>query len=924
MSHSRYVVGVDLGTTNSALAYVDLESLEEVSSGAVRDFAVPQLVAPGETADRRLLPSCAYLPAGNELSGDALTLPWGARPLVVGELAKVQGARVPGRLVASAKSWLCNAAVDRTAPVLPWGAPEGVKRISPVAASTLYLRHLCDAWDHAHPHAPLSQQEVILTVPASFDEVARELTVRAARDAGLQNLALLEEPQAAFYWWSAHHRAQLRDALGGGQKLVLVVDVGGGTSDFTLIHVGAEGDTPTLRRIAVGDHILLGGDNVDVTLARLLEPRLSARIDAAQLTMLIAACRSAKEQLLVGGGPDKVTVAIAGRGSRLVGSTLTAELTAQEVLGVVRDGFFPNTRADERPQRHKRTGLAEFGLPYASDAAVTRHLAAFLAAHAEDVAEVLGGDVTAQPRPDAILLNGGVFTPRVLGEHLAAVVSSWYGGAPVPLLSTDALDLGVARGAAWMGLVKRGKATRIGGGAARAYFLGVDGEGGSRGDRALCVIPRHLEEEVPVELPRTFALVVGRPVHFPLYASSRARTATPGDVVALEEGVFEALPPIQTVLRTDGAAGAELPVRLHAKLSTLGTLELYLAQTTGDARWQLEFQVRGGVEGEGEPATAPVPKRLGEAAAAIDAALASDDVRPVKALPKDLERILGSRDGWSTALCRELWQPLFDARAGRKRSAEHERVFCNLLGYCLRPGFGAPLDAWRATETFNLYCEGVVFLHEPANWSTWYILWRRVAGGLDAAAQKRILDSVLGKLKPDPAAKDLKKTRREVVDGWDELVRMVASLERVSVPNKVQAGLWLQERVGMEGPAAHLLWAVGRLGARVPFYGSVSSAVPPPQAAAWARKLASLDKARPEELVVPLAQLSRMTGDRARDIEPAVREKVVAKLRELKAPPAFVLMVSEVVELEAAIQQRVFGESLPPGLRLLAGDDGTD
>ena len=246
---------------------------------------------------------------------------------------------------------------------------------------------------------------------------------------------------------------------------------------------------------------------------------------------------------------------------------------------------------------------------------------------------------------------------------------------------------------------------------------------------------------------------------------------------------------------------------------------------------------------------------------------------------------------------------------------------CNLLGYCLRPGFGAPLDAWRATETFKLFSEGVAFLHEPANWSTWFILWRRVAGGLDAAAQKRILDTVLGKLKADPAAKDLKKSRRESIDGWEELVRMVASLERVTVPNKVQAGLWLQERFALEGPSAHLLWAVGRLGARVPFYGSVSSAVPPPQAAAWARKLASLDKARPEDLVVPLAQLSRMTGDRARDIEPAVREKVVARLVQLKAPPAFVQMVSEVIELESAIQQRVFGESLPPGLRLLAGDE---
>ena len=300
MSSPRYVVGIDLGTTNSALAYVDLES-DALGPQAVQDFVIPQLVGPGETAGRRLLPSCAYLPATHELAGAALTLPWGERPIVIGELAKVQGARVPGRLVASAKSWLCHAAVDRTAPVLPWGAPEGVKRISPVAASGLYLAHLRDAWDHQHPLALMQEQEIVLTVPASFDEVARELTVRAAHEVGLRNLSLLEEPQAAFYWWSAQHGEGLLPVLGGGQKLVLVVDVGGGTSDFTLIHVASEGASPAglqgtqMRRIAVGDHILLGGDNVDVTLARGLEPKLSARIDAAQFTMLIAACRGAKE-----------------------------------------------------------------------------------------------------------------------------------------------------------------------------------------------------------------------------------------------------------------------------------------------------------------------------------------------------------------------------------------------------------------------------------------------------------------------------------------------------------------------------------------------------------------------------------------------------------------------------------------------------
>src|SRR6266568_1255092 len=417
-TRSRFLVGIDLGTIHTALAYVDLAGEGDLAE-AVQVPPVPQLVAPGEVGERRLLPSSAYVPGEHELPPAARRLPWGDAPVVVGELARAQGARVPGRLVASAKSWLSHPRVDRTAEILPWGAPEGVPRLSPVSASALYLAHLREAWAARFPGHPLADQELVLTVPASFNEVARELTLRAAREAGLPRVTLLEEPQAAFYDFASRHRADLAAAL-GGQRLVLVCDVGGGTTDFTLIQVSA---VPQLTRLAVGDHLLLGGDNVDITLARQVEARLGARLDAVQWSLLVQACREAKERLLSPGGSlDQARITVPGRGSRLVGGTLSAELGREEVLTVLLDGFFPCVPAGDGPQRRGRSGLLELGLPYESDPAVTRHAAAFLRDHASEVAEAIGQRVPL-PRPDALLLNGGVFTPLAVRERLREVVS---------------------------------------------------------------------------------------------------------------------------------------------------------------------------------------------------------------------------------------------------------------------------------------------------------------------------------------------------------------------------------------------------------------------------------------------------------------------------------------------------------------------
>jgi molecular chaperone DnaK (HSP70) len=947
---ARFLVGIDLGTINSALAYVDLAA-DGDPADALRVLEIPQLVAPGEVGRLRLLPSSAYLPGEHDLPPEARRLPWGEAAVVVGELARAQGARVPGRLVASAKSWLSHPRVDRTADILPWGAPEGVPRLSPVAASALYLAHLRESWAREFPDDPLPAQEIVLTVPASFDEVARELTVRAAREAGLERIRLLEEPQAAFYDFAAHHRADLLTILSpsgeegsplpspasrerepkhparpkgtaghGNGRVVLVCDVGGGTTDFTLIHAALRDGAPSLARLAVGDHLLLGGDNVDVALARAVESRLGVRLDAVQWSLLVQACRTAKERLLAPGGPDRATVAVPSRGSRLVGGTLASELIRDEVLETVLDGFFPRVGPGDLPRRRGRGGLLELGLPYEADPAVTRHALAFLREHAGEV-EAATGRAGPLPRPDALLLNGGVFTPPAVRARLREVVSSWYPGAqPVELLGAERLDVAVARGAAWSALVRRGHGLRIGGGTPRAYFVGVDAAGDT--PQALCLIPRHQEEGSEVEVPRTFGLVLDRPVRFRLYATTRARFERPGDLVPVDEASFQALPPVETVLRSAGGGATEIPVRLRAALTEIGTLEVFCVAEDRDARWKLEFGLRGG-DGAFDAApseVAAMPRRFAEARALVDLYYgkrpASVDRRDVKGLSRALEKVLGPREGWNVALLREVWAALHAGMARRRRSADHERLWLSLTGYALRPGFGAPLDAWRAGETFAAFGEGLQFQAEPRNWQAWWVLWRRIAGGLDDAAQGRLLEGVLPFLPPPDPRRPKPRVAGVKPEAVDEMIRLAASLERVPPARKHEVGEAVLDRIAREGPAPHLVWAIGRLGARVPFHGSGHACLDPEVAERWLERLAALPVAR-AELVFPVAQLARMSGDRARDVGPDARDLALRVLAEGGAAEALARAVREPVALGAAEEQRIFGEGLPAGLRAL-------
>ncbi len=602
---ARYVVGIDLGTTNNALAYADSRQATDDAPPPIRPVAVPQVVGAGEVADRPVLPSFLYLPADKEFPPGSLDLPWKKKAeRVVGTLARDHGAKVPGRLVGSAKSWLSHPGVDRRAAILPWNAPDDVPKVSPVEASAEYLRHLREGWNQQIAgkvaEDRLEHQDVYLTVPASFDAIARELTVEAARAAGLEHVTLLEEPQAAFYAWLSARGDQWRKAVKVGDVL-LVCDVGGGTTDFTLIGVTEQDGDLALTRLAVGEHILLGGDNMDLALAHAVGATLPNGwdgLDSGQRIGLTYACRAAKEALFGDPARASAPVAVLGRGSKVIGGSLKTELTRATLDATLLDGFFPRCAPTDHPIRGRRVGLTEIGLPYASDPAITRHLARFLDRQG-DALHAAESFVT----PSAILFNGGVFKALDLRGQVADVLGAW-AGRPVVTLDNADPDLAVAIGAAYYGLVRGGRGIRIRGGVPRAYYVGIESSapavpGVAPPIKALCVVPMGMEEGTEADVPGPeFGLVVGEPAEFRFLGSTVRRDDRPGAVLdRWQPDELQELDPLEATLTTDdGRPGEVVPVRLHAHVTEVGTLDLWCQHTKGPGRWKLQYNVREGEE----------------------------------------------------------------------------------------------------------------------------------------------------------------------------------------------------------------------------------------------------------------------------------------------------------------------------------------
>jgi molecular chaperone DnaK (HSP70) len=948
MARSRYIVGIDLGTTNCAVAYVDTKGRERPTAD-VRPFEVTQLVAAGESAPRSMLPSFLYLPGQHELPAGATHLPWrGDSDKIVGEFARIQGARIPGHLVASAKSWLCHPGVDREAAILPWGAPPEARKVSPVDASSDFIAHIRDAWndrfardDETHR---LENQEVILTVPASFDEAARELTVEAAKKAGISQPILLEEPQAAFYCWIVSHQDVWQREVRAGE-LILVCDIGGGTTDFSLITVVETPSGPGFRRVAVGDHLMLGGDNIDLALAHKVEKKLGvARLDTEQWSALRYSCRVAKEKLLAETPADRWPVTIAGRGSRIIGGSLQSELTREEVLEIVLGGYFPITPRSEDPTRGGKAGLQEFGLPFVSDPAIPRHLASFLRRHkAQAIGQGGHAGIEIPARPDAILFNGGALTPTLLRERVVEVIRSWFadedGGTYAPrVLSNASLDLAVAQGAAYYGVVRRGGGIRIGGGTARSFYVGFQAEAADK--PWLCVVPRDAQEGDEITIERhDFDLLMGQPVAFPLASSSVRPKDEPGDLVGADPDSIRELPPLVGVMRVGRKAKAErVPVRLAAKVTEVGTVELWCQSRTDDRRWRLQIQLRG-------PGGTPTPRgtvtgseadavviEQSEVDAAVEAirsafnAPANADEGGPPRLLKKLEELLDApRDSWPPSALRAFWEPIRDTAELRLKGPRHESRWFNLAGFCLRPGTGYPLDENRIKALWPTFHQGVKHAKDLQCWADWWVLWRRVAAGLARPHHEEIHRRVLPFLTPAKGGAAARKLPRPKPEAHElaEIWRCVASLERLAANLKEPLGDALVKELGRPNLPGYVLWCLGRLGARVPLYGPANTVVAAEKASDWLRVLLDRPFAPGREstdAIFALGQIARVSGDRARDLDDPLRLEVLARLEALGADEEAMRPVREFHELEANQQGQALGDALPTGLRLLAKD----
>jgi hypothetical protein len=934
---SRYIVGIDLGTTNCAVAFVDSER----PNVGIHIFPVEQWTDFGTSEKRDLLPSFHYQP----LAEESESLGTGS---VVGILARDRGLQLPGRQIGSAKSWLCHASVDRQSAILPWQSDDGVEKLSPVEASSRYLTQIQHAWDAAHKAHPLSEQDIVLTLPASFDQVARQLTIEAAKLAGLPRVLPIEEPQAAFYAWLARHQASWESQIQAGQT-ILVCDIGGGTTDFTLIRVrnasGADEQAVnalnsqrlTLHRVAVGQHLILGGDNIDLALARFAEQKLTdgKSLSPRNWDALRQACRVAKETLLGSAAPESYTIHLPGSGSKLIGGGLQVLITADEIETCVLDGFFPACDLTSRPLSQS-LGFQEFGLPYAQDPGMTRHLAAFLWDHRHDGRtdeELNRLSDFEQAKPDWILFNGGVLTSSKIRERLIAVLERQFSGQPgipedwrLQVLDGASLDLAVAIGAAYFGNVRRGEGVEIEAKLACSYYLQTSDDP----RRAICIVPGSASPGDSFSMNSlAMELEIGTPVQFPVLYSSTRLADRVGQHVDLDSENFASLPPIRTVLDLAGRKRREtLPVTIEITLSQIGTLEMWCQSTTTKHRWKLEFDVRGSTQTDAQwressanqagildshadtSARQILEKTFGEAG----------ELPPSKLMGELIESLGIGRSSWPPNLLRGMWQSLMELRDGREKSAAHEARWLNLLGYCLRPGYGLAADDWRVAETWRTV-HGKLTFPAASSRNESLILWRRIAGGFTAGQQLTVYQQIAGPLRNvlDPVKRSKGgggTNAQELI----ELLRLVGSLELLPKSEKQLLGDWLVQLLHVNKWSAcrsAILWTIGRLGARVPAYGPLNTVVETEYVSRW---LDALLKRSIDDSNYPLALMlcARRVADRYRDLAPELRSRVLDELEAVKSPEHYRTLVEDGGQLDGEEASQILGESLPLGLRIKA------
>jgi len=920
----RYIIGIDLGTTNSAVSFVNLEA---VSSGEtskkklIKTFQVPQLTGAGEISRLKVLPSFLYVPGEYDISSDAVIHPFKTgEKKFAGTFARDHGAKVPARLVSSAKSWLCHDKVDRKAPILPWGAPDSVKRVSPVEATAAYLDHVRRSWNRVHREDEerfMEHQKVVITVPASFDEVARELTLESAKLAGLGDVTLLEEPLAAFYSWLILHEKDWADFVKPGD-LILVCDVGGGTTDVTLITLREADGSPRFERIAVGDHLILGGDNIDLALARQVEAGFPNKIKftGERWKMLCHQCRKAKESIL-SGEKSVERIVLRGEGRSLIDGTVSAKLTREMVESIVLDGFFPIVTQADSTRKKKRKGISEFGLPYEQEPAMTRHIGWFLQTHKKTVTSLLGKDKT----PELILFNGGSLKPAIITDRIRQGVRTWFDETDEALprvLENPDPDTAVALGASYYGMVKLGIGVKVGSGSARGYYLGVETK--DKDKTAVCLVERGMDEGNCVSLSdKNLKVITNRPVAFDLYSSSFRSGDKTGDVIELDDTLTQ-LPPMNTVIQY-GKKGVEteLPVQMEADYTETGALVIRCASMVSDHKWTLNFQLRSGETkrpvSEGEVFEETM---VNEARTAVKDAFEHTVNRgnkgntPVTAIVKTVTKIVDRpKIQWPLSFIRSLTDELLNQTDNRTKTPEFEARWLNFTGYALRPGNGHAMDPQRVKKIWNLFRHGPAFTKNPQVRKEWWILYRRIAAGLTPGQQRQFFQE-LSPILFSKKVKSAKIAPQERIEIWMAL----ANMERLLVKDKIKCGDALIKEFTSGKTPDQYFWAISRIGAREPLYGSIDRLVGPQVAGKWIRKITKGKWKNPKSAGNALVQLARKTGDITRDVDEIVVAAITRYMEKNNLPRKLITPVNEVVQITREDESDLFGESLPAGIVL--------
>ena len=910
------------------MAFADLHSAKTAMEN-IRSFKIPQLTGPGEISRISMLPSFLYLPGAYDLSAETCRLPWSDTInndhfQIVGVLARDHGSKIPSRLVSSAKSWLCHPSADRKARILPWGAVGDIYKVSPVQATASYLEHIKKAWNSSRGDDSdlyLENQLIILTVPASFDEVARELTVEAAALAGLPSVILLEEPLAAFYSWLIRHEHRWNQSVSPGES-ILVCDVGGGTTDFTLITLREVDGSPRFERIAVGDHLILGGDNMDLALAHSIEMLIGEKrllLAGDRWKTLCHQCRQAKELLL----EEKISskkITIMGEGRRLIAGTLSVELDSSRVRQTVVDGFFPMVDADQKNPAISRKGITEFGLPYEQEPAITRHLGWFLEQHKDEASHYLGKDFNV---PDCILFNGGVLKPSIIQDRIRQAIRYWFrtDDTTVPrVLSHMDLDLAVSMGATYYGLVKMGKGVKVGSGSPRSYYLGIAASppetDGMEALHALCLVERGLDEGSQIQIEdRDFQVRANQPVTFDLYSSSFRSGDHCGDIVDVDDSLTR-LPSIQTVIQYGKKAEQNLiPVSIEAIYTEIGTLALWCHSRISDHRWKLQFQIREtGILQDISDQEIFETSQIEAIHDRLRCAFSSTPSHSLlESLSKDISCIIERpRNKWPLTVIRGMADELLSLINARQTSTDYESRWLNLLGFCLRPGFGDGFDGHRIKSLWKIYKQGPVHGNHSQVRTDWWILWRRISGGLSAGHQQQIFQDLTAVLFPS------KRSGRQKMSPHEHLeIRMtIASMERLAVKDKIRLGHLLLSDIHSDKVKPQQFWAISRIGARNLLYGPVDRVVPPAEIASWINILLSGNWISPVPAGTAMLHLARKTGDRSRDVDPVTVEHILDWLESRKILENNRNLLTEITALKKQELSAIFGEDIPSGLVL--------